>query len=130
MAEQRKLGIYLLGGTTGAIAVASKLRFKHSRLNISCDNSHVTPQQAAQRSEAIRQSGDRILFVGTGVSRQEYVLEEHWKNLGVNLTIGVGGSFDVIALRKKRSPRWVRFVGLEWFYRLLQEPRRMWKRYL
>ena len=44
--------------------------------------------------------------------------------------MGVGGSFDVIAGKVKRAPIWMQKIGLEWFYRFLQEPRRMWKRYL
>ncbi|KAF3883999.1 WecB/TagA/CpsF family glycosyltransferase [Tolypothrix bouteillei VB521301] len=131
VAEQRQLGIYLLGGTTDVIAdAAAKLQSKHPRLKISFDNGYFSSQQAAGRAEAIRQSGASILFVGMGVPRQEYFLEEHWENLGVNLAIGVGGSFDVIAGRKKRAPLWVQEVGLEWLYRLLQEPRRLWRRYL
>jgi N-acetylglucosaminyldiphosphoundecaprenol N-acetyl-beta-D-mannosaminyltransferase len=48
----------------------------------------------------------------------------------INFTMGVGGSFDVIAGHTKRAPVWMQNIGLEWFYRLAQEPLRMWKRYL
>ncbi|GAB1539432.1 exopolysaccharide biosynthesis glycosyltransferase VpsK [Scytonema sp. NUACC21] len=131
VSEQLGLHIYLLGATMEVITAAvSKLQSKYPRLNISFDNGYFTPQQAAERAEAICQSGADILFVGMGVPRQEYFLEEHWANLGVKLAIGIGGSFDVIAGRKKRAPLWVQEVGLEWLYRLLQEPRRLWKRYL
>jgi N-acetylglucosaminyldiphosphoundecaprenol N-acetyl-beta-D-mannosaminyltransferase len=48
----------------------------------------------------------------------------------VPFTMGVGGSFDVVAGKTKRAPTWMQRAGLEWFYRFLSEPRRMWKRYL
>ena len=48
----------------------------------------------------------------------------------VNFTMGVGGSFDVVAGKVKRAPKWIHKLGLEWFYRLIQEPKRLWKRYL
>ena len=56
---------------------------------------------------------------------------ERWKDaLKVPVCQGVGGSFDVFVGRTKRAPRWMQQAGLEWFFRVLQEPRRMWKRYL
>jgi N-acetylglucosaminyldiphosphoundecaprenol N-acetyl-beta-D-mannosaminyltransferase len=65
-----------------------------------------------------------------GVPRQERFLEEHWASLGVSLAIPVGGSFEVIAGTKKRAPAQLQRVGFEWLYRLVQQPRRLWKRYL
>ena len=50
--------------------------------------------------------------------------------MGVPFAMGVGGSFDVVAGKVKRAPVWVQRIGCEWVYRLVQEPRRMWKRYL
>jgi len=65
-----------------------------------------------------------------GVPRQEYFIDEQWKNLGARIVIGVGGSFDVIAGRRKRAPPFIQRAGLEWAYRLAQEPRRLFRRYL
>ena len=65
-----------------------------------------------------------------GVPRQELFLEEQWTELGVNLAIGVGGSFEVLAGIRRRAPHWCQQTGLEWFWRLLQEPRRLGPRYL
>ncbi|MBF4317737.1 glycosyltransferase, partial [Vibrio anguillarum] len=54
-----------------------------------------------------------------------------WKDdLGVDFVMGVGGTFDVVAGKVKRAPTWMQRAGLEWLYRVFQEPRRMWKRYL
>jgi N-acetylglucosaminyldiphosphoundecaprenol N-acetyl-beta-D-mannosaminyltransferase len=65
-----------------------------------------------------------------GVPRQEYFIQEHWAELKVPFAIGVGGSFDVLAGLRSRAPVVVQRLGLEWMFRLVQEPRRLWKRYL
>jgi N-acetylglucosaminyldiphosphoundecaprenol N-acetyl-beta-D-mannosaminyltransferase len=65
-----------------------------------------------------------------GVPRQEIFIEEQWDRLGVGMAIGVGGSFDVLAGLRSRAPAWVQKIGMEWFYRLIQEPRRLFVRYL
>jgi len=65
-----------------------------------------------------------------GVPRQEWFIEEHWDRLGVPFAIGVGGSFDVLAGLRARAPVIVQRLGLEWMFRLAQEPGRLWKRYL
>jgi N-acetylglucosaminyldiphosphoundecaprenol N-acetyl-beta-D-mannosaminyltransferase len=71
-----------------------------------------------------------MLFVGMPSPKKEYWLAENLERLGVPFTMGVGGSFDVYAGITKRAPLWVQRCGLEWAVRLLQEPRRMWTRYL
>jgi N-acetylglucosaminyldiphosphoundecaprenol N-acetyl-beta-D-mannosaminyltransferase len=65
-----------------------------------------------------------------GVPRQEIFLEEQWERLGVAMAIGVGGSFDVLAGVRRRAPLWLQTVGMEWLFRLAQEPRRLFRRYL
>ena len=79
----------------------------------------------------IAESGADILFVAITSPKKEVFLNTY-KNqlLNVNFIMGVGGSFDVIAGKVKRAPLWMQNIGLEWFYRVLQEPKRMWKRYL
>ncbi len=131
-AEQERFRVYLLGGSQEVIRVAAaNLQLKYPQLDIcGYDDGYFSPAEARIRVKAIRQSGAQILFVGMGVPRQEFFLEEHWSDLGVSLAIGIGGSFDVIAGIKKRAPEWLQEAGLEWLYRLLQEPKRLWKRYL
>jgi len=131
-AEQERFRVYLLGASREVIrAAAANLQSKYPRLDIcGYDDGYFSPAEARDRVKAIRQSGAQILFVGMGVPRQEFFLEEHWSDLDVSLAIGVGGSFDVIAGLKKRAPHWVQEAGMEWLYRLLQEPKRLWKRYL
>ena len=72
-----------------------------------------------------------MLFVAITSPFQENFLYKNKEILkSVNFKMGVGGSFDVISGVTKRAPLWMQKNGLEWFYRILQEPKRMWKRYL
>ena len=71
-----------------------------------------------------------ILFVAMGTPEKEYWIRNNLKYLDVPVCMGVGGSFDVVAGLVKRAPRWMQKIGMEWFFRFLSEPKRMWKRYL
>jgi N-acetylglucosaminyldiphosphoundecaprenol N-acetyl-beta-D-mannosaminyltransferase len=82
-------------------------------------------------AKQIVESGAQLLFVALNSPLKENFLCEHAEILKkVNFTMGVGGSFDIIAGVTKRAPKWMQKIGMEWFYRFLQEPRRMWRRYL
>ena len=71
------------------------------------------------------------MFVAISSPTKENFLFENKEVLkNVNFIMGVGGSFDVVAGKVKRAPKWMQNIGFEWFYRLIQEPKRMWKRYL
>lgn len=75
----------------------------------------------------INKSNADILFVALGSPKQEYWIYENKKNLKVKILQGVGGSFDVISGNLKRAPKWMQKIGLEWLYRLLKEPNRLWR---
>jgi len=94
------------------------------------DGGYYSKEEEADRVKKIRESGAGLLVVAMGVPRQEKFLGDNWDKLGVKLAIPVGGSFDVIAEEKKRAPMWMQKTGMEWFYRMCQEPRRLFKRYL
>lgn len=79
---------------------------------------------------AVRQARPHFLFLAIPSPRKEYWLSQHLDNLGVPFVMGVGGTFDVVAGKIRRAPRWVQRIGCEWVYRVVQEPRRMWRRYL
>lgn len=79
--------------------------------------------------ENIRQSGAKLVFVGLGCPKQERWMHEHTAALPAIL-LGVGAAFDFHAGTVSQAPRWMMTLGLEWFYRLVQEPRRLWKRYV
>jgi N-acetylglucosaminyldiphosphoundecaprenol N-acetyl-beta-D-mannosaminyltransferase len=80
--------------------------------------------------EEIRASSAHMLFVGMPTPYKEIWCEHHCRRLEVPIIMGVGGSFDVLAGFIRRAPRWLQAMGLEWFWRLLMEPRKLWKRYL
>lgn len=78
---------------------------------------------------AINNSGADILFIGMGNPKQEIWFERIKHHLKVPVSIGLGGSYAFITGAVKRSPKWMQKAGLEWVYRLFQEPKRLWKRY-
>lgn len=94
-------------------------------------NGYFTSNQEPHIAEQIVQSGAQILFVAMSSPKKENFLYHNKKRLkNVNFIMGVGGSFDVVAGVTKRAPLWMQKSGLEWFFRFIQEPKRMWKRYL
>ena len=94
-------------------------------------NGYFKKEDEPQIAKEIADSGAQILFVAISSPTKENFLYNYRKELeNVSFTMGVGGSFDVVSGLTKRAPEWMQNMGLEWFYRFLQEPRRMWKRYL
>lgn len=81
-------------------------------------------------AKQIASSGADILFVAISSPTKEIFLNTYKDIIDIPFIMGVGGSFDVVAGKVTRAPIWMQKAGLEWFYRFLQEPRRMWKRYL
>ncbi|MGC2695534.1 MAG: WecB/TagA/CpsF family glycosyltransferase [Candidatus Angelobacter sp.] len=79
--------------------------------------------------ELIRQTHPHLLFIGMGSPRQEKWIAEHRHHLP-GVALPVGGSFEIFAGEKKRAPQLMQRIGLEWIWRLGQDPRRLWKRYL
>lgn len=123
--------VYLLGATDEIILkLAQRLRERFANLHVDFADGYFTKEEAPVRADHIRASGADILFAGMGAPRQEYFIEEQWDRLGVGMAIGVGGSFDVLAGRRARAPIWVQNIGMEWLFRLIQEPRRLFTRYL
>lgn len=131
-ASAEGLGVCLLGARPEVIAeAAAQLSRRHPGLDLcGAFHGHFGAGEAADVARTVRESGAQALFVGMGVPRQEHFLEEHWDKLGVTFAMGVGGSFDVVAGRLRRAPRLLQHVGLEWAFRLSQEPRRLFLRYL
>ena len=94
-------------------------------------NGYYDKSQEENIANKIADSGADILFVAITSPKKEIFLNKYKKQLqNVKFIMGVGGSFDVISGKVKRAPIWMQNFGLEWFYRFLQEPGRMWKRYL
>lgn len=90
----------------------------------------LTPAEDADVVRVINDSGADVVWVGLGAVKQEYWMAEHIDRLHAHALIGVGAAFDFHAGVVKQAPLWMQRHGLEWFYRLSREPRRLWRRYL
>ncbi len=88
------------------------------------------PQEDKQIGTLISRAAPDVLWVGLGTPKQERWMHEHRDQLQVPVLVSVGAAFDILSGRRKQAPRWMREHGLEWLFRLLQEPRRLWRRYL
>jgi N-acetylglucosaminyldiphosphoundecaprenol N-acetyl-beta-D-mannosaminyltransferase len=93
-------------------------------------NGYYSDEEEESLVEAIRDSKADILFVAMGSPKKEIFLSKYSKAMEVPFTMGVGGSFDVVAGKVQRAPEWMQKLHSEWLFRLIQEPKRMWKRYL
>lgn len=94
-------------------------------------NGYYNKEEESFIAKQIADSGAQMLFVAISSPKKEIFLHEYRDILNnVSFTMGVGGTFDCIAGFRKRAPRWMQNIGMEWFYRFLQEPGRMWRRYL
>lgn len=135
LAARRGWSIYLLGAAPGVAAeAAAALRRRHAGLRIA--GAYAPPFGPLGADEEQRIVGQiaaarpAFLFVAFGAPRQDLWIDRHLHELGVPVCMGVGGTFDLLGGRLARAPGWMQRVGLEWLYRLQQEPRRLWRRYL
>jgi N-acetylglucosaminyldiphosphoundecaprenol N-acetyl-beta-D-mannosaminyltransferase len=132
-AAQKGYSIYFFGSAPGVAEIAArKLVEQYPKLKIagiaSPPYTSVLEMDAAMLAE-IRAAKPDILFVALGNPKQEKWIGMYGRELGIPVMIGVGGSLDMIAGQVSRAPVWMQKSGLEWVYRLMQEPRRLWKRY-
>lgn len=93
-------------------------------------NGYFKEEEEEELAKEIANSGADMLFVAMSSPKKEIFVNKYKKLMNVPFVMGVGGSFDVVAGVTKRAPLWMQKIGMEWFYRLIQEPKRMWKRYL
>ena len=131
LAARKAYSVYLLGAQPGvAEEAARKVAALHPGLTIAGVHHGYFDPEDVTVVEAVHRAHPDMLFVGMPSPRKEYWVSENLDRLGVSFTLGVGGTFDVVAGVTSRAPMWMQRAGLEWVYRLYQEPRRMWKRYL
>lgn len=131
-AAEEGLSLFLLGARPGVAALAAEeMQKRFPRLRIAgARDGYFTAEEEPDVIDAVARSGAQILFVAFGVPRQEIWLHAHRDALGVPLRLAVGGLFDFYSGRIPRAPLWLREIGLEWAWRLAQEPGRMWRRYV
>lgn len=132
LAERRGYPIYILGARQQVLETAvQRLRERFPGLQVAgCRDGYFAEEESEELVTEIRASGARLLFVAISSPRKERWLARYGGRLGVSFAMGVGGSIDVVAGITRRAPKGWQRLGLEWLYRLLQEPRRMLRRYL
>jgi len=129
---EEELSVYVLGGDKGAVAEAfEKLKIENGELRIAgVDDAFVKlDREQPEIVERINAAKPDILFVALGNPKQELWMGRNLAKLDVGAVIGIGGTFNFIAGKVKRAPKWVQKSGLEWIYRIIQEPGRLWRRY-
>ena len=130
-AGEKRWRVFLLGAREEVVsAVADTYRRRYPDLAIAgWRNGYWTNEEEAQVAAQVRASGADLLFVAISSPKKEQFLGRWQAEMRIPFAMGVGGSFDVAIGRVRRAPRWMQRAGLEWFYRFLQEPRRMFRRY-
>ena len=124
--------IYLLGAEPGIAERTAGWVEEHIGDGIvaGCHDGFFTEEQAPGVIAGINDSGASILLAAMGVPRQELWIHAHLQQLQCPVAIGVGGLFDFFSGKIRRAPLFMRKLGIEWVWRLLMEPRRMWRRYV
>jgi len=132
---QKKHKHFFYGGKEG-VAEQLKTVFENKFPGVEIVGTYCPPfrelaeEEDREICEVINSSGADIVWVGLSTPKQEYWMHEHKDKLNVSLMMGVGAAFDFHTGNAKEAPRWMQSNGLEWLFRLLSEPRRLWKRYL
>ena len=136
MAEKKSLKVFFLGGTPEVTPKAVENLLKRfpalQVVGIATPWIDLSDGDSVSSGivESINQSGADILFVGFGAPKQEIWLERNNERLKTGIIVTVGGTFDFLAGKTVRAPLWMQKSGLEWLWRLLHEPKRLWRRYL
>lgn len=132
LAAERGYGIYLFGAKEEVVTEVKRIfeeRYPALRI-VGYRNGYFTEEDEPQMVADMAVSGADMMFVAFSSPKKEYWVHKYLGALGIPFVMGVGGSFDIVAGKTSRAPVWMQKVGLEWFYRFIQEPRRMWKRYI
>ena len=136
IAAQKGYKLFFIGGKVGAAYKAKELlekRLTSIKIVGVCRpplGSEEDSEENRKIEKMIEETAPDILFVGFGVPKQEKWIYKHYKSLGIPVSIGVGGTLDILAGMARRAPYWMQTSGLEWFWRLMMDPMRLWKRYL
>jgi N-acetylglucosaminyldiphosphoundecaprenol N-acetyl-beta-D-mannosaminyltransferase len=135
LAAENDLHVFLMGGLPESADQAARVlkqRAPSLRISTYCPpfGFEKSPEALEAAASVIRAAKPDLLFVALGAPKQEHWIYDHGLQLSVPVSMGVGGSFELIAGVVPRAPVWMQNFGCEWLYRLYREPRRMWRRYL
>ena len=132
LAHRKGYSLYLLGARPQVIEMAAGiLRRDYPGIRVlGWHHGYFSPEEEGAIAREIKHLKPDIVLIGMNTPKKEFWLRRNVPKLGVPFSMGVGGSFDIVAGLVKRAPIWAQNAGLEWVWRLIQEPRRMWRRYL
>jgi N-acetylglucosaminyldiphosphoundecaprenol N-acetyl-beta-D-mannosaminyltransferase len=132
LAERRGYRVFIVGARKEVLARAlDRVRERHPRLVVAgARDGYFSDDEAAAVADEVASHGPDIVFVAMSSPRKEYWLGRYGRRLGAAFVMGVGGSVDVLAGEVRRAPKLMQRLGLEWLFRLAQEPRRLLGRYL
>jgi len=135
LAQEQGYSNFFYGSTPQTLEFLIKnLKHKFPKLKISGSYSPpfvpLTAPEDARIIEIINQASPDVLWVGLGTPKQQLWMHEHRHKLKVPAMLGVGAAFDFFAKTKPQAPKWIRNHGFEWLFRLITEPKRLWRRYL
>jgi N-acetylglucosaminyldiphosphoundecaprenol N-acetyl-beta-D-mannosaminyltransferase len=134
LASEQKLSVYFLGSESFTLQrIKERLQRDFPDIQVAGMEGlpfrPLTEQEDQAIIQKVNKSGAGLVFVSLGCPKQELWMHRHKDKIKATM-IGLGGAFPVYAGMQKRAPSWIRTLGMEWAYRLLQEPKRLWKRYI
>jgi N-acetylglucosaminyldiphosphoundecaprenol N-acetyl-beta-D-mannosaminyltransferase len=131
-AAERGYRVFFLGAKREVVSkVVAHFQWKYPQLKLAgFSDGYFKACEEERIVTKIKKSNADLVLIAMSTPQKEFWADRNLERLGTMVCQGVGGGFDVITGVTKRAPRWMQRSGLEWSYRLLQEPRRMWKRYL
>ena len=132
LAPEKGWGVYLFGAKEEVVRrVRSVLEERCPGIRIAgCRNGYFTEADEPGIVADMAASGADLMFVAFSSPKKEYWVHRYLDQINIPFVMGVGGSFDVVAGVTARAPAWMQRCGLEWFYRFIQEPGRLWRRYV
>ena len=136
VASKKGYSIFILGAAPGvAQKAAEKLLKNNPGLKVAGVYSpplgfENNKEEIDKINRILKESNADMLFVGMGVPKQDIFIYENMNIYQIPMSFSIGGTIDFIAGEQKRAPQWMRKIGFEWFYRLIKDPKRMFKRYI
>lgn len=135
MANKNKLKVFYLGASNSTLdKIKNKISIEYPEINFNCFSPEYKPEFTEEDNNKMRfhieNFSPDILFIGMTAPKQEKWINKNKEQINVSFTASIGAVFDFYAGTVKRAPQWVINLNLEWFYRLIREPKRLWRRYL
>lgn len=136
MASKKGYSVFFLGAAPGVAKIAAD-RMVEQYPGLTIAGTYSPPlgfekdrEELDKINTLLLKSKADMLFVGMGVPKQDIFIYENMKQYQIPVSFSIGGTIDFIAGKQKRAPRWIRNLGFEWLYRLFQDPKRMFRRYI